>query len=266
MLSLELKKAIQHDKPIQWNGLTLFPIRTADYLEFGAAKYGLLVSQQTLPTQYALMNFLEALYAMDYDSRSENRQEPELFLRLILLLKMALKGPDEAEIFSIVKPENPRMLIAVKVRQNGVEAEITPRNFIELREILAAQNGLELPDENANPDLIRAENDIASAQKSISLKPDFEALLYAVAVKTGTPPEEIYGWTIRRFTLTVQAIERITGHLIAALTEAAGGKYRYGNPFPTWKYDRATYGLEDTGAMIDLSTLTSNLSNAVSML
>lgn len=267
MLNREQQEAVFRGKPIQWNGLTLFPILVSDFLQFSDAKLGLMVAQQTLPVKYVCMRFLEALYAMDYDAKQNgNAEGGGLFLRLMIFLRLALRlpvlkkedGREYVELYLATKPDEPRKLLSIKVKQDEAVAEITPKNFKELREILAAQNGITLPDELANPDLIQAERDIA-AHNAPNLKPDFEAWIYSVAVKTGTPPESIYDWTVRRFGLVDEAITRTTGHLIAALTEASGGKYKDGNPYPSWKYDRE----EGCRALISFDALQSSLSGAV---
>lgn len=266
MLNREQQDAVQRGKPIMWNGLTLYPILVSDYLQFSDAKMGLMVAQQTLPVKYVCMRFLEALYAMDYDARMNGEQERGLFLRLLIFLRLAMRlpikksedGKEYVEMYIATSRDEPRKLASIKVKQGDVNAEITPKNFGQLRTILAAQNGIELPDETDNPELIQAEKDIA-AHNAPNLKPDFEALLYSAAVKTGAQPEDIYDWTVRRFALTEEAITRTTGHLIAALTEANGGKYKEGNPFPSWKYDRN----EGSHALISFESLQSRLSSSV---
>lgn len=267
MLNREQQDAVRRGKPIMWNGLTLFPILVSDYLQFSDAKMGLMVSQQTLPVKYVCMRFLEALYAMDYDAKQNGNSDGDgLFVRLMIFLQLALRlpvkknenGKEYVELYLATNKSEPRKLVSIKAKQGDVIAEITPKNFGELRTILAAQNGIELPDETDNPDLIQAENDIA-AHNAPNLKPDFEALFYSIAVKSGTQPEQIYDWTVRRFMLTDQAITRTTGHLIAALTEASGGKYKNGNPFPSWKYDRE----EGCRALTSFDALQSRLSGSV---
>ena len=154
--------------------------------------------------------------------------------------------------------DNPRKLIALEVKQGDVKAEITPQDFNQLREILAAQNDVELPDETLNPDLVQAERDLAE-KGTLDLEVDSESLIYSVSVKTNTPVEEIMGWTIRRFRRTEQAVDRITGHLVAALTEASGAKYKNGNPYPSWKYNKKS----NSSGVVELSGLINRLSGAV---
>lgn len=265
-LSQELQQAVREGKPIQWNGLTLFPILMRDYQKFLVAQTGLTTQQQTLPGKYVVMPYLEALYALDYDVRADGGPGGGLFSRVLLFLMLSLrleveKGEDGQEYLPIgiqTATDNPRKLVALKVRQGEAEADITPKNFGQLREILAAQNEVELPDETLNAELVQAERDLAE-KNSLNLVPDSEALIYSVSVKAGRPVEEILDWTVRQFVLTERAIDRTTGHLVAALSEAAGAKYKSGNPWPSWKYDRD----KQSGALISLAELTQRLSGSV---
>ena len=266
MLSQEQQTLVLEGKPIEWNGLVLFPILMKDYQKFLVAQSGLTTQQQTLPGKYVVLRYLEALYALDYDVRASGGPGGGLFSRVLLFLSLSLrleaeKGEDGQEYLPIgiqTAAESPRKLTALKVRQGEARADITPQNFGQLREILAAQNEIELPDETLNAELVQAERDLA-AKSSFNLVPDSEALIYSVSVKTGTPVEDIFQWTVRRFILTERAIDRTTGHLVAALSEAAGAKYKSGNPWPSWKYDRE----KQSGALVSLAELTQRLSGSV---
>lgn len=265
-LTQEQQEAVREGTPIPWNGLTLFPILMRDYRKFLVAQTGLTTQHQTLPGKYVVMPYLEALYALDYDVRAEGGPQGGLFSRILLFLTLSLrleaeKREDGLEYLPVgirTQMDNPRKLVALNVRQGGAEADITPKNFGQLRELLAAQNEVELPDETLNAELVQAERDLA-AKNSLNLVPDSEALMYSVSVKTGRPVEELYGWTVRQFVLTERAIDRTTGHLVAALSEAAGAKYKNGNPWPSWKYDRD----RASGALVSLAELTQRLSGAV---
>lgn len=265
-LSQEQQTLVREGKPIEWNGLVLFPILMRDYQKFLIAQMGLTAQQQTLPGKYVVMPYLEALYALDYDVRANGGPAAGLFSRVLLFLTLSLRleaerqedGMEYLPVGIQTQMADPRKLVALKVRQGEAEADITPQNFGQLREILAAQNEIELPDETLNAELVQAERDLA-AKNSLNLVPDSEALIYSVSVKTGRPVEEILDWTVRQFVLTERAIDRTTGHLVAALSEAAGAKYKNGNPWPSWKYDRDKH----SGALISLAELTQRLSGSV---
>ena len=265
-LTQEQQEAVRCGKPIDWNGLTLFPIQMKNYPQFLVAQTGLTTQHQTLPGKYVVMPYLSALYALDYDVRADGGPGGGLFSRILLFLSLSLrldgeKREDGKEYLPIgirTATEDPRKLVSLVVRQGEAQAEITPKNFGQLRELLAAQNAVDLPDETLNAELVQAERDLA-AKNGVNLVPDSEALIYSVSVKTQTPVKEILEWTVREFVLTERAIDRTTGHLVAALSEAAGAKYKNGNPWPSWKYDRD----KQSNALVSLSELTQRLSGSV---
>lgn len=49
---------------------------------------------------------------------------------------------------------------------------------------------------------------------------------------------DFYTWTIRKFILRKEAIDRAYRYLICAVSEAAGGKFKNGNPAPSWCFER----------------------------
>lgn len=239
MLTCEERKAVLRGDPIMWNGLTLFPVKVADYELFSAVKMSITAVHQTMPPQYVSMRYLEALYAMEADGQAAGTG-PGLFGRLLLLLTLAFQLPAPKEgsleaLIPMVKRNAPHKLVSLLLRQGDAAGEITPQNFDHLRELLAEQNGIVLPDESENADFLESER---QPLERASLQIDFESLLYSVALASHTQPEEIFNWTIRKFSRMEAAADRSKGYLIAALTEGAGSKYKNGNPYPSWRFDR----------------------------
>ncbi len=237
-------------EPVQWNGLTLYPILMRDYPAFLTVKESLTLSQQTMAMPYCAMRYLDALYAMHYD------QDSPLFHKLCFLLALSLRLDLEKPCL-FIKVENGK-LEGLEVWQGGLHALITSKNFGELRELIAQQNGLELPDETLNAELVEAQEDLKN-KDSLPLKADFEGLLYAVALKARAEPSALLDWEVRRFRKTEDAVDRSIGHLISAITLAAGGKFKGGNPYPSWKYDRE----EQAKAIELLTVLTGRLSGSI---
>lgn len=261
-------RKIKRDEAVQWNGLTLYPILVDNYEYFQIAKTGIMVSQQTLPGKYISMKYLEALYALDYDVKETEGLDGGFFARTLLFLSLSLRmemkknenGQDVLPIGMKVERDNPRKLISLQINQNGTNVEVTPQAFNQLREIIAVQNGVEMPDECENPDLVKTEKQIA-AKNSMNLIINQEDLIYSMAVKTGIDVQDIYKWTVRKFLLMERATDRTTGHLIAALTEASGGKYKNGNPYPSWKYDRDM----ESSALVSMEGFIQRMSGSVAM-
>lgn len=228
--------------PEEWNGLTVYPVQMKDYPHFLAARECISASQQTWPVPWCTVKYLDGLIGMG------------MLSRLALLLKLVLRLPDELPVYPRIKEEK---IVSLLVVQGERQAEITPKNFPSLRELIARQNGIELPDEMANPELLQARQDLS--RPGTPLKASLEDLICSVALKARASPEEIAEWTVRRFQAMERAIDRSEGHLTAAITIAAGGKFKGGNPFPSWKFDRE----EGLVGVEPLSALSGRLSGSV---
>lgn len=245
MTKAEISRAIVRGDPILWNGLTLFPILVRDFEKFESAKPGIMLSQKTLPAKFAGMRYLEALFALDMENLQHGDTPVGLFARAIRFLTLALRLPEEERAdgsvaFPLeiqVSAEDPAKLSAIAIHMGEQVTAITPRDFAKLRPLLARQNGLELPDEAHNAELEAAEQDLDAAG-GLNLDVNFEDLIYSVAVQSGVDAEQVFGWTIRKFHKVKAAIDRGLGYQLAYLATASGAKYKNGNPWPSWMFDR----------------------------
>lgn len=228
--------------PEKWNGLSVYPIQMKDYPLFLAARECISTAQQTWPVPWCTVKYFDGLIGMG------------LLPRLAVLLKLAFRLPEELTVYPQVKEDK---IVSLLVVQGERQAEITPKNFPALRELIARQNGIELPDEMANSELLQARSDLS--QGGTPLKASLEDLICSVALKAHVSPGEIAEWTVRRFQATERAIDRSDGHWMASITIAAGGKFKGGNPFPSWKYDRE----EGLVGVEPLSALSGRLSGSV---
>lgn len=231
-------------KPEEWNGLTVYPILMKDYPLFLAAKESITAVQQGWPFPWSTVPYLEGLIGMG------------LLPRLCAMLKLALRLP-EGDMLPIYPRMEGEKVTSLIVFQGERQAEITPKNFGSLRELVARQNGLELPDERANLELVEARQALSSG--GVPLKADLEDLICSVALKSFHSPDTILNWPVRRFQRMERAIDRSEGHRMASVSLAAGGKFKGGNPYPSWKFDRedGLVGVES------LSALSGRLSGSV---
>ena len=245
MTKAEISRAIVRGDPILWNGLTLFPILVRDFEKFESAKPGIMLSQKTLPAKFAGMRYLEALFTLDMENLQHGEPPVGLFARAIRFLTLALRLPEEERAdgsvaFPLeiqVSAENQAKLSAMAIHMGEQVTAITPRDFAKLRPLLARQNGLELPDEAHNAELEAAEQDLDAAG-GLNLDVNYEDLIYSVAVQSGVDAEQVFGWTIRKFHKVKAAIDRGLGYQLAYLATASGAKYKNGNPWPSWMFDR----------------------------
>src|SRR5699024_4268941 len=104
--------------------------------------------------------------------------------------------------------EDPRKLLYIEVTQNETVTKITHQEFASrIRPLLAEMNGLELPDESFNPDLVRSEQDLREAKKA-HVKVDPDTLIDSVAYLCHLDEKEIDDWTVLQFERRVKAIDR----------------------------------------------------------
>lgn len=234
-------EAIDNDEPVEVDGLTLYPIYMRDYRRFEAAKPALLVRQGSLPVKYAVLRYLSALFEMDKDAYDETGQALGFINGIVTILALALRLPVDVTVKQTqikVSDDDRQALVCLETRIGDALYRVTPALFDKLRPIIAAQNGLELPDETENVDLVEAENDIA-ARNVQSVEENIETLLASVARDQRCRRADLLEYTIREFNGLKAAIERDKMFMLYQTAELSGNvKFTKGNPCPSWCYDR----------------------------
>lgn len=261
-LSANIKRAAGRYEPIETGGLTLWPIRVGELEDFQFARPAIDTVQQAFPVRLAAMPLLAAYWVMDVESMGRDEEPVGLFTRALAFLALSLRMgegrplPERVRLFHVkLNPENIMDVKGISFTWNGEEERvITPAQFQRLRPILAYQNGVELADEDANPDLLEAQREL-QRQNGPKLRRDTGELISAVAALTGTEEDEIDQWPILKLQRRQRAIQRAADYLICGMAEAQGAKWKQGNPVPHLFYDRET---EDTGALTPLSQFTTN--------
>lgn len=237
-LPLNILRSIGKYEPIETDGLTLYPIRVENYYEFLAAKPALDFMQQSLPIQLMSIPLLDAYFLID-TGQVEGMKPTGLFMSACLLMSLALRlmphGTIEEQIKKltpVADPKNPNKLKGLKFIKNGEEVVIiTPIQFQRLRPIIAAQNGIELMRDTANPELVQAERDLAET-KAPKLDFELDSLVTAAAITSGAKEEEIYNWAILKLTNRLAAVKRMMDYMSCAIGESQGAKWKGGNPVP----------------------------------
>lgn len=247
-LPLHIKKSIGKYEPIEAEGLLLYPVRVENYNEFLIARQSLEFMQQSLPRWLINMPLLDAYFKID-TGQVEGMPPTNLFGSALLMLSLALRLSPEgtaeemANRFKIVvDPQDPSRLKYLKFVQNGEEVkQITPIQFQRLRPILAAQNGITLVSDDANPELIQAERDLAD-KKAPKLNINIEALVSAAALITGKEEADIYEWAILKLNNRLASAKKVMDYMICGIGESGGTKWKGGNPCPNPWFDRITEG------------------------
>ncbi len=256
-LSPEMAKAVRRFEPIKTEGLTLYPICVKEINEFTTARPAIEFMQQSLPVALLSKPLLQAYYQMELDAAANGQPGSGLFYKSILFLLLALRAGEgltaekRMELVELEPNEkDPMRLKSVLVFAGGEIKRITPMQFQRLRPILAAQNGIELVSENANPELVQAERDLAE-MNAPNLLYDVKALKATIATVSGADESDMEDWPILKLMCRRDAVQRLVGYITCSFAEAQGGKWKHGNPYPSPLYDRE---IDYCGGLIDMST------------
>ena len=252
---------IRQGKPVNCLGLTFYPIQMCHYEIFLACQKALAIRQSTLPVKYAVKDYLNAIFGLEIDAPKENREIAGSFFRMIILLGLSLRidGLQGREFFEknvlFRKTPNGELEIdKLRITQNGNVVEISTLDFsTKIRNLIAKQNGIELPDENENADLAKAQQEMGELKGStIKLDQSIESLISSVAYNSKVSEREIDDWTVREFENRRKAIERDKKYTLYGQAEMSGMvSFKKGNPYPSWCYD----SVDETAGTMSMTDL-----------
>lgn len=260
-IPLQYRTAIDTYQPVDFEGITLYPILVRDYEAFGNARPAIDFLQQSLPVRYISMPLLSAYYAMDVENRAEGKPSDGMFLRALVFLILALRHRTDLSLDERLRDffqgiytsaDNPAVLKEIRFEQDGEEHAITPVLFQRMRPILAAQNGIKLHSDDATPELVEAEIDLAE-QNGPELDINIYTLVSSLGTLTNTEETEIYDWPILKMNRRREALERVLQYLVCGIYAANGAAFKGGNPVPSPFFDRKS---QDTGATVDMAAFT----------
>lgn len=248
-LPIYIQKSIRRYEPVTVDGLTLWPVLVKEYDDFLVARVALEVLHQSLPVRFLRMPLLSALYKMDYEAGQNGEPMPGLFSVALLGLALSLRlgeGDDtkkRLERFQIsVDRDDPATLKRLRfIDDDGEEKIIEPARYGELRRIIAAQNGVKLESDRADPDLVQAEKDLAELN-GVNLDASVEALVSGVAALAGVDETEIDEWPILKLQRRQESFQRVLNYLICGFGQVNGTTWKGGNPHPSPFFDKADEG------------------------
>jgi hypothetical protein len=243
---------------VETEGLIFYPVLVEEYEEFLTAKAAIEFMHQRLPRVFLNMPLLQAYFALDSQSVADEQLPTGLMARAVLFLALSLRLGQGLPVDKRIALFRPRVdangrLKSLMFSPDGEEiCEITPAKFQRLRPILAAQNGLEIPPDDANPELVDAEKEIA-AKKAPDLDVNPESLISTVAALSGADEKEIYDWPIAKLQSRQRALHRTLDYIICGVGEAQGTKWKKGNPVPNPFFDRKKEGSAAKVALSDFA-------------
>ena len=226
---------------IEKHGLKLWGITMGRYEEWASCKNVWLARQSTFPVSCIMLSFLDALWTLDMNAIDTVGKPAGFLYKIMYCLGMALglrkdcvRGGD----ITVSADEETRKLNGILVKQNGHNAVlITADMFNAIREIVAWQQGDELPDESMNDELLETERELAS-RNAPQLKYELMDMEASVALACGRRIKEVLDWSILEFEFARRAIDRSKKNLICGIGETNGCKWDGGNPYPSWCFDR----------------------------
>lgn len=260
----ELIRCAETGEGYPFGDAVLYPITVRDYAMFNACASTLTLRLSMLPVTYAVMNFAQAIFAMAMSDDLPDEQRTN-FAKFMHLLAMSMRvSVDDMQIYTDAQDKT--KLTGIVVKQTTAESEelirFDPRQMGQIREIIAAMNGRELPDESENAELVQADIDIKASGVNTSLKADVQDLKASVASHYRVRLKELNDWTIYEFEKARSAIERMTRCVICGIGEAGGMvKYEKGNPFPSLFFDREP----ENQALINVNDFMRRVGGAVEM-
>ena len=260
-IPLKYQEKVDTYEPIDFEGITLYPIKVRDYAYFQDARPAIEFLQQSLPVRYLSMPLISAYFAMDVENLEAGKPSDGLFLRTLLFLILSLRLYEDMERQEAVKElaqgifveaDSPSKLKEIRFLQDGEVKSITPVQFQRMRPVLAAQNGIRLESTDVNPELAEAERDIAE-QSGPDLDHNMATLVSSIATLTGGTESELYGWPIVKLFRRKETYERVLSYLVCGIATAQGAKFKGGNPVPSPFFERKD---KDNGVLIDMAAFT----------
>ena len=244
-LPSHIQKRVDRYEPIQFQEITLHPIKVREIEEFTSARQAIECVQQSLPIRFWGIPLLQAYFKMDIEAVLERQQPIGMFSRAVAFLVLALRlgeGLTMEErirmMTPVVDPNDPTNLQELRYKWNGEEQRtITPVMFQQMRPILAAQNGIELVSDDANPELLEAERDIADA-RGVKLDYSLHGMMSTISTLSGKTMKEMDEWTIHELMDKQADYNRVLHYITCAIAEGSGAKWKGGNPYPSPFFER----------------------------
>ena len=197
------------DDPIPYKDLIFFPVKMRDYYLFGVLSESLLLEKNSVPDPKVIsMSYLEYLYSIYYKELQDesSKEKGTILTKLDVLLKLCLGKKDDTE-FKIEWGTNNKEKPLFKIDDKTYNTE----DFDKIKEIIAEQNELELPDETIQKS-VRDEIEKARRYKQRingSKMANLEDQIISLAVYTGWELDSIYNLSIRKFMRAIRRANHI---------------------------------------------------------
>ena len=258
-LPIDIQQRIDRYQSVTVDGITVWPVTVENMYLFGAARAALDVVPLSLPVALMSLPVLDAFYRLDLDEIKTNGKARGLLASAMLLLRLALRlgaGTEDAAALRDVRivpdKRNPDRLEAVYFTgRDGETIRVTPVLFQRLRPVLAAQNGVDMPSDTANPEILEAERLLAEKDLR-ELEPTLIDKIIFVAQGCGVSEEKVWQWPILKLERNAALLRRRLDYLAVTTGQMSGMvNFKDGNPVPSpyWPRKRSLASLQALSAV-----------------
>ena len=239
-----VQRTVLKNEPFEAFGLRFYGLRVTDYEEWQNCKSVWLLRQSTLPVSYIMMPFLDALFSIDKESIEASGRPAGTMYAIMQTIATSMRlqpGAVEMRLISVVAHEGELKGFFV-AEQDGVPSTfLRKEDFPEVRQIIAWQQGEEVPDESMNDELLEEERLIAEMSAG-KLEFDMNDLMASVALNMNLRIQHVLDMSILEFETMRRAIDRDKKHMVCATPESNGTSWKGGNPYPSWAFDKKKEG------------------------
>ena len=236
--AVKYAEEIREFRPIEFQGLKFYPLQVKHFALYQNAKPAMELMISTLPLRFVRLDWIHALEALDLEAK-EKKIKTGFFGSVLLLLDAALRT-DALHQKGVLLPLDGKdgKFAMLAVKQDGKTRALNAKDFAQVREILAAQNGYTIPDENWNPELVKAQAYLREQESATARGGSLEDAVFALAAATGQRAAEIWDWPLREYTQMQNAVDRRLRFMLYGAAELSGQvKFTKGNPYPTWIWE-----------------------------
>lgn len=258
---MDISHYITYDLPVPYRNILIYPITVKDYSMFSALASCLTIDKNSIPNPVIIrMSDLEYIYKND---RVSDDKAPYL-LFLDRLLSLCLKDDKSFEKleesinrYNLDEKGKPFFVIDGEIFKN--------KDFLEMRNIIAQQNDVELIDENISKEVrdsiekAREYKRKLNGEKTASL----EDYIVSLSVATGWSLEYVYNLTIRKFLKSIRRMDTLVHYKIFLQASMSGMvefkdksfiKHWLSNIDDTDKYKDVSVGLDALQSKISLES------------
>lgn len=209
-----------YDFPVSYRSIKIYPVTVKDYILFNVYADCLTIDKNSIPdVKIISMSDLEYIY---YLANNTTEEQPYL-LWFDRLLSMCLK---DEKSFENIEDSIHRYYMDEKGKpffKIGDEV-YDSHDFTEIKEIVAAQNLVELPDFSVSKEV---RDSIAEARKyKAKLNGDktasIEDYVISISLATGWKLEDVYSMTVRKFIKSIRRMDNLIHYKIFLTASMSG--------------------------------------------